>query len=594
MTEAPDRLDILVVVFYFVLVLAVGLLFRNEVRKASDYFRASGKMLWWMSGASAFMTTFSAWTFTGAASKAYSDGLAVSLIFIANAAAYVICALFFAAKFRQTRVDTPLQAYARRFGPMNEQIKLWLGFFVSQIPAAITLVAVSVIVSAIFGWNLQSTIIVTGATVVVITLTGGAWAVIASDFVQAMLIFSLSVVAGLHAIQHVGSVAEIIDRFPAESIWLGDSIHVSWVFVLWAIALTVQRMVDINNLDASVRFLAAKDSSHARRAALLAAGLFGVSALIWFLPPMASASVLPSLDQVYPNVSNPSETAYLAYVDQLMPVGTLGLMCAAMFAATMSSIDSSLNGGAAMVVRCFYARYLRPKAADTELLAAGRITTLIIGAGQVSIALYVSQLSDVDLFGAMLSVLGLFIVPMVIPGLLSMFVRRVPDWSAWSTVLVGFAVSWLTTYVVNGEFVAAMLGVGLNSAEIASLDLACTYCGHLVITVGWFLSTRLWYRPLPVKRQSDVDEFYRRLESPIAGGQGDDDVEIDALQRRRLGTVTIVFAVFVFGLRFGASDPGRDLVFFGIGGILMLIGVGLLYAGRGVGQTHRTEWKLSE
>ena len=76
--------DTAVLVFYFAFMVAVSWVFRRFVHNVSDYFRGGGKALWWMVGGSAFMVTFSAWTFTGAASAAYADGWPVAAIYFAN------------------------------------------------------------------------------------------------------------------------------------------------------------------------------------------------------------------------------------------------------------------------------------------------------------------------------------------------------------------------------------------------------------------------------------------------------------------------------------------------------------------------------
>jgi len=74
-------LNTAVVIIYFAFLIIIGWAFRNLSKNTSDYFRGGGNVLWWMVGASAFMTQFSSWTFTGAAGKAYTDGLAVAFIF---------------------------------------------------------------------------------------------------------------------------------------------------------------------------------------------------------------------------------------------------------------------------------------------------------------------------------------------------------------------------------------------------------------------------------------------------------------------------------------------------------------------------------
>ena len=74
-----------VLVFYFVFMLSMGWVFKRFIKNTSDYFRSGGEMLWWIVGAGAFMTNFSAVSFTGMAGKAYQDGPVVLVIFFAGA-----------------------------------------------------------------------------------------------------------------------------------------------------------------------------------------------------------------------------------------------------------------------------------------------------------------------------------------------------------------------------------------------------------------------------------------------------------------------------------------------------------------------------
>ena len=570
-----DPIDLSIVVAYFLFVLALGFVFRKQVTSVSEYFRGGGRMLWWMSGSSAFMTTFSAWTFTGAAGKAYIDGFPVVVIFLANALGYFICAKFLAAKYRQLRVDTPLEAYQKRYGRLNEQFNLWIGFLGSQLPGGITLIAVSVFVSAIFGWDLQSTIVVTGVVVLAITLSGGAWAVIASDFMQAMLIVAITLVAGFSALYLMGGMTPIVRDFPAESFFAGNGINSMTIYVLWIIAIVIQRLHDINNMNSSVRFLAAKDSRHSTKAALLAAGLFAAASLIWFIPPMVTAILHPDIGALYPNLTNPQEASYLAFVDLHMPAGTLGLLVAAMFAATMSSMDSSLNGGAAMITKCFYKPILRPQASDGELLKASRLVTLILGIAQISIAVMISQTEGANLFNLMLSFLGLLGLPMAIPNIMCFFFKRTPDWSAWSTLAFGLFVSFLVSKVFNAEWFNGYFDMGLSQRELSDFSLVITYAAHLTLTVGWFLLSTRFYRPLSARRQREVDEFYDNLatpvETPVYGGNKSQ--QSDNMQRRRLGWMTTAFGTFVCLLVFSSSEDGRFVTFLGCGGLLLVIGV---------------------
>ena len=69
MTPALTIYDYAVIGFYFAFMALMGVVFKRFIKDTSDYFRAGGEVLWWIVGAGAFMTSFSAVTFTGMAGK---------------------------------------------------------------------------------------------------------------------------------------------------------------------------------------------------------------------------------------------------------------------------------------------------------------------------------------------------------------------------------------------------------------------------------------------------------------------------------------------------------------------------------------------
>src|SRR4051794_21627912 len=90
-----------IIAFYLIFMVAVGLVFRRMSRNTSDYFRAGGAMPWWLTGVSAWIFSFTAWTFTGAAAKAYETGLLVLCVFYATVIALLFAARFTCIRFRR-------------------------------------------------------------------------------------------------------------------------------------------------------------------------------------------------------------------------------------------------------------------------------------------------------------------------------------------------------------------------------------------------------------------------------------------------------------------------------------------------------------
>ena len=248
--------DYAVVVFYLLFMIAIGWVVRRFNESSSDYFRGAGNMLWWMTGSSAFMVAFSAVLFTGMAGKAYVDGSIVLVVFAANFLGFVFNWLWTAHRFRQMRVDTPMEAVRDRYGAANEQIFSWIQIPLSILYAGIWLYGLGVFLTAAFGMPLELTLITVGVVVVLMSALGGAWAVVASDFMQVLTLMPITLVAAWLALQHpgVGGLSGFFDKLPANNFdWsLVANSKIVW---LWVFAVFLQKFVSTNNMLDSSRYL---------------------------------------------------------------------------------------------------------------------------------------------------------------------------------------------------------------------------------------------------------------------------------------------------------------------------------------------------
>ena len=288
--------DYLVITFYFVFMAGMGWFFRNFSKNASDFFRGGGQMTWWLVGASAFMASFSAWTFTGAASIAYEFGIVILVIYLANAIGFFLNFTTFAPWFRQMRVITVMQAIRQRFGPGSEQFFTWLQLPIQIFYAAIWLFGLAVFAASVFGMNLPVTIVVTGLVVLLIATMGGSWAVVAGDFLQALILMPITVVVAVLALVAVGGVGPFFEQIPPDHLDLLGSRYAEYG-LLWVIAMVIKQIIILNNMQDAARYLCVKDGGAARKAAMLSAILFLVGPVIWFIPPMAARILYPDLVQ---------------------------------------------------------------------------------------------------------------------------------------------------------------------------------------------------------------------------------------------------------------------------------------------------------
>ncbi|MBA1246500.1 sodium:solute symporter family transporter [Pseudomonas luteola] len=564
-------LDLLVVAVYLVFIIVAAWCFRRYAQSSSQFINGGGSMPWWMAGATAFMTQFSAWTFTGAAGKAFTDGFPVLVLFWGNALGFFIACLFFAARYRKLRVETSMQVIALRFGKPTEQLFTWLQFPLSTLTAAIWLNGLAYILASMTGFGMVPTLLITGTVITFISASGGAWTVNATNVIQLVLILAITLVTGCFALYTGGGPGNIVERFPVD-FWQGQDMNLWQILLFWIAMILMQQVLSTNNAITCYRFLVTRNEHEARRAAFLAGVLFVVGPVLWFIPPWVAATQGADLVGQYPQLGEQAgNAAYLYFVQQAMPAGTVGLTLAAMVAATIAPMSTALNRNAGIFIRNVYQR---PAHGEAHLLAMGRWVTLLNGALATLTAWWMAEQEGIGFFELAMMVSSLFLLPLSIPALLAVVVRQTPDWAGWSTVLVGAAVSLIFYVGFNPVVLPAWLGgYTLTEREASDLKFGVTVLAHVVLTGGFFIGTRVWYSPTRnTERRQQLTLFFRNMYRPL---QPDEIACVDPSQARRLGALVTGMGLLLLPLLLLAEAPQGRWLHAAIVGTVLISGLAL-------------------
>ena len=162
--------DYIVIGFYLAFMFLLGPIYKSFSKTSSDYFRGGGGMLWWVVGSSAFMTTFTAWAFTGGAAKAYETGTFFLVLFACNVLALNFCYHFVVAKYRQMRIITVMEGVRKRFGKTSEQMLTWLLILVKILYGGAMLYAIAVFMASVFNVPMHILIIGLGLIIALVRL----------------------------------------------------------------------------------------------------------------------------------------------------------------------------------------------------------------------------------------------------------------------------------------------------------------------------------------------------------------------------------------------------------------------------------------
>lgn len=512
--------DYVVVAFYLIFLLGIGWYFRRTGHDSSEYFRGSGKMAWWMVGASSFMGSFSAWTFTGAAGVAYTSGFVVLILYWGNAFGFFFNWTHFGRVFRNTRAVTALEAVRQRLGHANEQVFTWLQVPFQILQAGIWLYGLVIFCTPVFGFDLRATILICGFVVVFVAAAGGSWAVVAGDFIQALVLVPITLVAAFTSLRYIGGVSEFAARLPATH-W--DVAGLAAGFgPWWILAVALEKLTNNNALHCSSRYLCVNTSRDARRAAALTSLLFLLGSIVWFIPPLVARASGLQLDG-FSGLNKPAEMSYIAIAARCLPAGLLGLLVTGIVSSTMSAMDTGLNRNAGIFVRSFYLPVLRPRASERELVLAGRLTTWGFGALAVIMALFYSSWRDLGVFQLMMNFSALVATPYAVPLFWCLLVRRSPDWAAWSTILVCCIVGAAVSLLPKTAWAVALEPHGLGAA--LAWARVNDYVAITVANVGlgslWFVGTVAFFgdRGQPPARTAEVREFFQHVDTDVTAAE---------------------------------------------------------------------------
>ena len=576
------QIDIIVVCVYLLFMFALGFVFKSKIKDTKDYFCGSGQMLWWMVGATAFMNQFSAWTFTGAIGAAYNNGFQIAVLFFADAVSFYLGYRFFAARMRRMRVITIMEAVRRRFGPINEQVFTWTQVPSRLLGAAVWLAGLGLIVSASTSIPVPTALIAAGVVVVLMSLFGGSWAVIASDFVQMLVVFCVTVTVFVVVMIKGGGPMEIISNFPAENFFFGDGINYKEIFFAWIVITFMKQVLPNNSIQGSYRYLVAKDCENARKGALIPICGYILGACIWFFPAWFAADKLPivTLQTSFPQIKQVADISYLAVVKTFLPAGMIGLFVSAVFAATMSSMDTGLNSNTGVLIRSFYLPVIKKgRASESELLFVSKILTLVLGILIVLAALYMNSLRELSLFQIVMRIQSLVTLPIVIPLFFGVWIKKTPDWSGWGTLLVGAFVSYISGPLTTWLPVA--MNLELTVRDAADLRVVLATSMHFVFTIAFFLISTFFYKEssLSSERKEVVNDFFKDLETPVVSEEADQE-DVDQYQRKSLGMMVVAAACGILLLMFTPEQFGDKMIFALCSGLMFIPGLGLLYSAR--------------
>jgi len=451
--KTVTTIDYVVIAAYMALMVGIGVYAARFNKNASDYFRGANRIPWLVAGLSSFMSGFSAWTFTGAAGLAYQHGLIAILLYLGNAATFLLGYWVFAVRWRRARISTVMEYLVERFDERTRQAFSWSTVLFQLFTGASMLYGLGLFVASTCDLPLVWTIFGSGIVILAYCVIGGLWAVVITDFLQAVILMPFTVVMVAVSLARVGGLGGLLRGLPPELTSLHLTPGMGWLYVAcWTFMVSF----GYNTSAMAQRYFSVADERAAKKVAFLCFALFVLGAFIWFIPPLAMRVMYPDLRAVWPGLANPHEASYAVASLTLLPNGLVGIMLAAMFSATMSSLSGLFNVHAAVVSKDIYQRLIAPQASERQLLVVGWAATFGVGATMTTLAMGMAAKGQ-SIFAVMLTFNTIISLAYGPPALLGLVVKKTPSWSGLLSFAVGLVLGCYGAFVGNWSLVRNVL-----------------------------------------------------------------------------------------------------------------------------------------
>ncbi|GAB3647078.1 sodium/solute symporter [Echinicola sediminis] len=454
----------------------MGVLISGKQHSTEDFFKAGGRVPWWAAGISIFGTQLSAITFMAIPAKTFATDwtlffLLMTIIMVAPVIIYI-----FLPFFRRLNITTAYEYLELRY---NRTVRLvgslvYVGLQLGRL--GIVLLLPSLALSVVTGIDVTLCILIMGLLSILYTVLGGIEAVIWTDVIQVVVLLGGALVC-------LGFIFYEIQARP-EELWAlvqeNDKTRIFdlnldftgtsfWVVLIGGIAANIVQY----GSDQTViqRYLTTKDEKTAANGITTGALMALPSALIFF----SIGTALYLFYKFHPAELSPSvqnaDSIFPFYIVTQLPVGVSGLLIAAVFAAAMSSLDSSMNSVATVVTTDFYKK-LYPK--DTEgknTLGFARWVTVIVGVFGTGFAVVMAGLGLPSLWDQFNMIIGLFAGGLGGIFLIGMLSRKVNGNGA-----------------LLGLLLSAVVQVGVKYATDLSIHLYALTGLTSAVVLGYFCS----------------------------------------------------------------------------------------------------------
>ena len=562
-------IDYLVIVLYFLGLIAVSVLVSRSIKSSADMFIAGRNSSWWLSGMSTYMTLFSASTFVIWGGVAYRSGIVAALIGNILGFASFLVGRYLSGKWREMKINSPGEYLTIRFGQRSLNFYTLLGIIGHGFHTAVALYAIAIVMSTLMTLPeghfmadasghlaVSWAILILGVITLLYTVLGGFLAVLMTDVIQFGVLITVVVFMIPLSINALGGIENLFANAP-EGYFTPVSAEYPWFWlILW---FFVNSFTIGGDWPFVQRYISVPTVKDARKSTYLVGALYLLTPIIWYFPAMAFRQIVPD--------ANP-EQAYILMSEHVLMKGMLGVMLAAMVSATLSTVSGTLNVFANVFTYDIYGRKHKD-VGEKGLIRTGRIFTLTFGVAIVALALLIPYAGGAE--KVVVTVLTMIIGPLYIPSVWGVFSKRLTQKHLLTAMIITYA--------------CGIFGLAFKFSPAVRASFEWINPNVLESVIGTVVpATLLAIMELWAKHKGTIDPGYERIQAIV---DPEADAEPSAEMKRAtkryshmaitcfVVTLAAIALLLVQQLVMESYDAAVERIM--VGGVVVMAGIAIAY-----------------
>ena len=554
-----SSVDLVIIIFYFALVLAIGLYLKGQANTGEDFFMAGREMTAWVAGLAFLSANLGSLELMGWAGNAYKYGiLAAHWYWIGAIPAMLFLALVMMPFYHICKTHSVPGYLKLRFGEGAQGVSSISFAFMTVLMSGINMYAMAVVMKVVLGWNIHFSIWISAMTVAVYVALGGLRSAIFNEVLQFFLIWAgallIPVLGLIEAGGWSGLQAKILKNLTELNVpnpgsythlWstLGsfgsNPMGINWVGIVFGLGAVISMGYWTTDFLVIQRVLSAKDLRSAELAPIIGAGFKMMVPFIVILPGLLGLALLRDpqghlLRLVPANLawSAQGQAQGLHGYDEVLPLmlarycgpGLLGLGITALIAGFMSGMAGNVSAFTTVWTYDIYGTLINKNTSDSAKVRMGRWVTVIgvivsiwtayIAAGAPSIMDYVQEL------------FSFFIAPLFGTVILGMLWKRATPAAGWAGLLAGTLSSigmytWVKVDATAVRYVALSMNAQEQAQNMFRALWSCLICIIVTVVVSYVTRPKpdsdlkdLVYGLTPIPKTEQVS----MLHSPVFWG----------------------------------------------------------------------------